>query len=754
MRCACERDIAKTAASSRNVRFVRSAKQTMHRRSSRDRDHGRPRVRSVGRKRSTMVPSSRSHMPIDRREKHAGAHGKRCQSRGLRSVVASRLSERRTRGPNKGTPWARDPDGPVSVLRLALDISNESQRRRLEDMFSGAFAIRRALQGDARARAQAYRAAHHERARDPAAVRERLGLSRKALEYAGYAHLNGAPHLRRHVTKALAMHLADSVWTGLSRHLFRDASGKTQGLPRIGRWHDFLRLPGRARSHTDETKWETFRLHGTLAGHRAAYTQADGRFVQPRRMRSIEPDGSWWRYDGPLAIVFSGLADGTLVLPVRLPSAPSNQAILDHHLSDPSRWHKIDIVRRRDPNAAGGWQYEAHLLVLTERYASPATIVRRTAAAIATADRSAGIDLNVSNVTVASHEGGGDLTITRIDRGPAERQRDRSRTKRARRRQRALDRSRRAMNRDQYHLSKRQEKRARRLEAAGRPAPDVIPSGPRKARADGRPLQAYRRDKLSLRYRRERAAQVAAAASSAQARRDAARRTAGTLVAAHGFQLVVEDCLVSPWSRRWGASLAAFAPKALLSAIELEASEVARIAGQPGGVLRASTRTTALSQHCLCGQRVEKRLGDRVHRCPSCALVGDRDAVAAALAAHVVFATRGEPASATVDFDAARATLSNPRTATRLHDTLRSNDFLGRQDVPSESNPSSARDGSFITWTVRTPDFVAVARRTAGEASRSTPNETSTRCSTTPERSRRQTSLRRSCGPPQLRDSS
>jgi len=55
------------------------------------------------------------------------------------------------------------------------------------------------------------------------------------------------------------------------------------------------------------------------------------------------------------------LADGTLVLPVRLSTAPSNQPILDHHLSDPSKWHKIDLVRRRDPNAAGGWRYETRL---------------------------------------------------------------------------------------------------------------------------------------------------------------------------------------------------------------------------------------------------------------------------------------------------------------------------------------------------------------------------------------------------------
>ena len=108
----------------------------------------------------------------------------------------------------------------------------------------------------------------------PEAVRKRVGLSREALERAAYAHLDRAPHLRRFVTKALAMHLADSVWTPVERHLFPDTSGKRTGLPHVGRWFDFARLPGRARSHTKPRKWETFRLHGTLAGHRDAYATA------------------------------------------------------------------------------------------------------------------------------------------------------------------------------------------------------------------------------------------------------------------------------------------------------------------------------------------------------------------------------------------------------------------------------------------------------------------------------------------------
>ena len=61
------------------------------------------------------------------------------------------------------------------------------------------------------------------------------------------------------------------------------------------------------------------------------------------------------------------------------------------------------MVRHRDPTVTGGWRYEAHLMVLTELYVAPATQARREAAALDTADRRAGIDVNVSNLTVASH---------------------------------------------------------------------------------------------------------------------------------------------------------------------------------------------------------------------------------------------------------------------------------------------------------------------------------------------------------------
>jgi hypothetical protein len=633
------------------------------------------------------------------------------------------------------------------VLRLALDTSDARQRTRIETMFEGAHAIRRAVQRVARNRCRAYWAAPHERARDVAATRERLGLSRKGLERAAWNHLDAAPHLRRFVTKALAQHIADGIWTAAERHMFRDGSGKRQGLLHVTPWFEFTRLPGRARSHTEKRKWETFRLHGTLAGHRAEYTDKRGDFVQPRHLRAVT-SRAWWSYEGPLAIVFTGLADGSLVLPVRLPTAPSNQPALDYYLSDPSKWHKVDLVRRPDAHAAGGWRYEAHLSVLTEPYVSPSAVARRAKAALATLDRSAGIDVNVSNVTIASHDTGRDVQVTRVERDEPQKAGDRKRAKRDRRRKRELERSRRAANRVQYQLSKRQEKRARRREAAGLRPVDVIPQGPRKARADGVPLQAFRKDQLSASYRRTRTALAAEADAAARARRDHARQVAADVVATHGTQLVVEDTSIVAWAKTWGRALAALSPGMLVDAIDREARAVGALAGGAGGVVRASTRTTALSQHCPCGARVDKRLSDRVHRCEACGLRGDRDAVAAVLASFTVLVERDNPRSAKVDYAASADALGDIRRAFRFS-------YEGWQDTLSESNDLSARDGYFVAWRTSTPDSVAVARRNVGDASCATLNETGERW-TTSDRTRRQATLSPRYGPKwtYLRDNS
>jgi hypothetical protein len=154
----------------------------------------------------------------------------------------------RRRGKSKAPNFKYD--GPVSVIRLELDASDPMVRRRLQRQWDAVFRLRRALQRDAADRCCAYWAAHHERQRDPKALRERLGLTRKGIEAAAKAHIEASGWMRDHLTKAIGLHVADEVWETIDRHLFADDSGRHHGPPRVGSWWEFTRIPGRARSHT------------------------------------------------------------------------------------------------------------------------------------------------------------------------------------------------------------------------------------------------------------------------------------------------------------------------------------------------------------------------------------------------------------------------------------------------------------------------------------------------------------------------
>lgn len=154
----------------------------------------------------------------------------------------------RRRGPSKAPNFVYQ--GPVSVIRLELDTSDDCVRRRLERQWEVVFRLRRTLQRDAAARCRAYWAARHERATDPKPVRARLGLTRKSIEAAAKAHIEASGWMRDHLTKAVGLHVADEIWESIDRHLFADASGRRHGPPRIASWWDFTRIPGRARSHT------------------------------------------------------------------------------------------------------------------------------------------------------------------------------------------------------------------------------------------------------------------------------------------------------------------------------------------------------------------------------------------------------------------------------------------------------------------------------------------------------------------------
>jgi hypothetical protein len=291
----------------------------------------------------------------------------------ITTATSGEVGVPRRRGKSKAPNFKYE--GPVSVIRLELGASDERVRRRLEGQWEAVFRLRRALQRDAADRCRAYWAAHHERTRDAKALRERLGLSRNGMEAAAKGHIESSGWMRHHLTKAVGLHVANDVWETVDRHLFADASGRRHGPPRVGSWWDFTRIPGRARSHTKtKPRWETYRLAGSLAGHLATYRhpglpatvstvgqaagQAPGSSIlaQPPRLPtpSRPQSGSWWDHDGAVAVVFTGLPAGDLVLPVRLPQGAGQWAHLAHFLADTSVWHKIDLVRVRDRHAPGG----------------------------------------------------------------------------------------------------------------------------------------------------------------------------------------------------------------------------------------------------------------------------------------------------------------------------------------------------------------------------------------------------------------
>jgi hypothetical protein len=577
----------------------------------------------------------------------------------------------------------------VAVIAVELDLSGDPVlRRRVEKHWDAVFRLRRALQGEAGAACRAYLAASHERAGDPKAVRGRLGLDRKAVEERAKVHVEQAGWMRHHFTKATALHVADEVWESAGRFLFPDSAGKRHGMPRIGSWWDFTRIPGRARSHTKARPvWETYRLVGSLQGHLDAYGNGltapaaaalgSGHSVlaQPKHLSSpARGDRSWWDYDGPLAVVYTGLPGGDLVLPVRLPQGSGQFQRVAHFLADPSVWHKIDLCRVRDRRAPGGWRYQAHLTILGAGWVGPTTAQMR---ALAPAARIGGVDGNVSNIAVASIDAHGDQPVLRtshVSATPTQRATTVREAKKARDRMRALDRSRRAANTGQYGLSNNQQARAERRRAAGLTAKAVdVPGGARAANSRGIPKQSYRKDTLSRSYRTVRA-DHAAAASATSRRKDAfARQTAQGILSVHGPNLVTEDVNIRTWSRRWGGGIAAFTPGRMLAHLAEECHAV------DGALIKASTFTTALSQHCTCGARAKKVLDQRWHACP-CGLQGDRDLVSAAMAATVVLTDPADPRTAIID----------PGLRERLHATVlagRTQDFPVIRETAQQEGP-------------------------------------------------------------------
>jgi len=153
-------------------------------------------------------------------------------------------------------------------------------------------------------------------------------------------------------------------------------------------------------------------------------------------------------------------------------------------------------------------------------------------------------------------------------------------------------------------------------------------------------------------------------------------------VAAHGNTITIEDCQISTSAKLWGKRIALFSPGMLVSALEHEG------AATGGQLYRAGTRSTALSQHCLCGGRVTKTLDQRTHDCPHCGLHGDRDVVSATLAACVDLIDPADPRTARVDYKLAHALQA------WLAPQQEWGGSVNRHQPPASSDAGPARTGS------------------------------------------------------------
>jgi hypothetical protein len=659
------------------------------------------------------------------------------------------------RGRNKQPAW-RTPEGqPLATVVLNLDTSDAHARKRLETLYFTMFNLRRAMQRDAQRLCRAYWSRKEDRdTLGWKAVADDLGLNRRCFEQLAKEHALDSGWATSHVSMALVCHMANAVFEDVVRHLWSDASGSRHGPLRITPLHQFSTIRGRARSHTTENKWETFRLHGTLEGHLDAYGQGTlGELPTLGRVAALPPGtpvlrqhkmttpsaAKWSKYVGPLAMVFAGGPESNepaLRLPVRLPQGRGQWDRVVHFLGNPNLWHKINLVRRADSSQPGGWRYEMHMLVLAEVYVSA-----RNSALLdgASTDRTACVDVNVSNLSVVSVDSvhhDPRSTVVRAD--VSERDLLAIAAAKKRRGSRRVERSRRAANTSQYVKSVAQVRRDERRATRGlRMVTDSTPGGGRLSGSDGKPLRPYRRDRLSATYRDTRRRQGERARATSLTKKARAHDVAVQLIATHGIHWLIEDCNLTAWAKHWGKSLHAFAPG-------MVTAELFTLTTRLGGnFVKVATGPTALSSHCLCGHRAKKDLAERRHVCPACGFSGDRDLVSGALGTCVAHGDVTSPASVRVDYTKAGTLLA----------ILSSSLYQGHQDaLTSQTHPlvSPCRSDALHQGARST----GYSRRAARLNARSTAQSTNGLGSARPAKVAHGSALRRSSPPGDLRLSS
>ncbi len=212
-----------------------------------------------------------------------------------------------------------------------------------------------------------------------------------------------------------------------------------------------------------------------------------------------------------------------------------------------------------------------------------------------------GLDLNVSNVAFVGDQHAGLLPFA--EAVPTFEQK-------IRKLQRGMERSRRAMNPDNYELDFTAQRGRRRVKQKG------------KAKQGKRRWLKSNRYKTLARKKRNLERRKSAYAKSQN------RRLVNEVLR-HGKHIKTERVSVKGWQKRYGKAIAAKSPGFFMS-------ELTRKAERAGGsVIKFPTRTTALSQTHLTGERIKKSLSERVHR-DRTGVVMQRDIFSAYLARYVV----------------------------------------------------------------------------------------------------------------------
>jgi transposase len=200
-----------------------------------------------------------------------------------------------------------------------------------------------------------------------------------------------------------------------------------------------------------------------------------------------------------------------------------------------------------------------------------------------------------------------------------------SKQKKIRRLQRKMDRQRRAGNPDNFNSNGTVKKGSQRV---GR-VPRLEATG------------------VSKRWYRSHRYQKTAAKKREVDRKQAAHRKSlhGQLVnrtLTFGKNIKSEKVSVQGWQKIFGSSIGFKAPSSFQS-------HLCRKAESAGGtVLMFSTRKTALSQTCLCGNKQKKSLSQRIHHCSICGLKMQRDILSAYLSRYV------DPKTETLSIQSAR----------------------------------------------------------------------------------------------------